>query len=104
MNPGLLISILIVVVLALGIHFYAKLLTTLRWRHRILWEKLGKPTVMMASVDRFFRVQSFIFSKPALSTQDKEITSSVIVLRLFVLALLFAVTATIGWIAWRTIS
>ncbi len=71
-----------------------RLVTTLRWRHRILWEKLGKPTLLMASADRFFRVQSFIFSRHSLTTGDKEITSSVIFLRLFVLVLVLSARGT----------
>ncbi|MGK0186105.1 MAG: hypothetical protein ACI9R3_001888 [Verrucomicrobiales bacterium] len=104
MTPALSISITMVVALALGIHFHAKLLTTLRWRHRILWEELGKPTLMMASVDRFFRVQSFIFSRQSLTTGDKEITSSVIFLRLFVIVLVLSVIACAGWISSRFVS
>lgn len=97
MPAELTFAITAVIAIALGFHFYAKLVATLRWRHRILWEKLGKPTLWMASLDRTFRLQSFIFSGDALKTGDKEISSTVTILRMFtVLGLLALVGILVG--------
>ena len=95
MTSELTIAIAIVICLALGVHFYAKLLTTLRWRHRILWEGLGRPKFMMASVDRLVRLQSFIFSGKALRTGDKDITTTVVYLRIFALLLVVGIAAVV---------
>ncbi|MEZ5325056.1 MAG: hypothetical protein R3F19_08325 [Verrucomicrobiales bacterium] len=100
MNSGLTVAIATVVAIALGVHFYAKLLSTLRWRHRILWETLGKPTLLMVSLDRTFRLQSFIFSRKALQTGDKEISSTVVIIRVFTFAFVLAVVVAgiaLGW-------
>jgi hypothetical protein len=93
MTPELTIAITAVVAIALGFYLYVRLVTTLRWRHRTLWESLGKPTVLMLSLDRTVRLQSFIFSGNALKTGDREISSTVIILRVFTLLALVAVVS-----------
>ena len=51
---------------------------------------------MMASVDRLVKLQTFIFSGKALRTGDKEITSTVIYLRIFTVILITGITVTVA--------
>ena len=92
---GIMIAVAVGVIV--GLPAYAKLLRILRWRHRTIWEDLGRPKMLMVSADRSLRLQSFLFSRQAAQTTDPELRGMVKFLRLFTLFLIVTVTAgTIG--------
>ena len=79
--------------IAFCVYSYANLLRSLRWRHRGIYEELGRPRLFMVSPDHSIRLQKFIFSRRALDTGDRELNATVRFLRVFTIVL---VSALIG--------
>lgn len=90
------LPVVVVLGVGIGVPAYSRLLRILRERHPEIYEKLGRPTLLMASPTRSVRLQQFLYSREALETGDGRLSSSIRFLRSFTLALILAVVGSIG--------